>query len=179
MSVVNEHSGGKMKINRFESLQRLYGYCTAGVGGHSGSTRQDDVTPQMTTALTSEAEPPTTLEERLLLMSKEQLLQAEHILLVIRYIIFAIALPTTICNIVVFAQREMRGATSVYVIGLSVAQLLYIVTNVVGRVMHTSVEKPFNSYTYIIYRSVSVGSCPCRRSCVVASSFCLSVFFPH
>ena len=153
----------------------LYDNCTAGVGSYSGSTHQDDVTPQMTTALTSEAEPPMMLEERLLLMSKERLFQAEHILLVIRYVIFAIALPTTICSIVVFAQREMRGATSVYVIGLSVAQLLYIITNVVGRVMHTSVENPFNSYTYIIYRLVSVGMCPCIGSCVVALSFCLSV----
>ena len=37
MSVVNEHSAGKMKINRFKSLQRLYDYCTAGVGSYSDS----------------------------------------------------------------------------------------------------------------------------------------------
>ena len=116
-----------------------------------------NVTPPMTTVLTSEAEL-LTLAERLLLLSKEQRLEAEQILLVIRYIIFAIALPATICNIVVFMQREMRGATSVYVIGLSVAQLLYIITNVVGRVMHTAVENPFNNYTYIIYRLVSAGT---------------------
>ena len=111
----------------------------------------------MTTAITSEAEPQT-LAERLLLLSKEQRLEAEHILLVIRYVIFAIALPATITSIVVFAQREMRGATSVYVIGLSVAQLLYIITNVVGRVTYVAVENPFNNYTYILYRLVSVGT---------------------
>ena len=112
----------------------------------------------MTTAITSEAEPQT-LAERLLLLSKEQRLEAEQILLVIRYVIFAIALPATITSIVVFAQREMRGATSVYVIGLSVAQLLYIITNVVGRVMYVAVENPFNNYTYILYRSVGRSVC--------------------
>lgn len=122
--------------------------CVAGAG---------NVTPPMTTVLTSEAEP-LTLGERLLLLSKEQRLEAEQILLVIRYVIFAIALPATITSIVVFAQREMRGATSVYVIGLSVAQLLYIITNVVGRVMYVAVENPFNNYTYILYRLVSVGT---------------------
>ena len=117
-----------------------------------------NVTPPMTTVVTSEVEP-LTLAERLLLLSKEQLVQAEQILLVIRYVIFAIALPTTICNIVVFVQREMRGATSVYVIGLSVAQLLYIITNVVGRVMYEVMENPINSYVYILYRSVGRSVC--------------------
>ena len=127
------------------------------VGRGRDSSQYDDITPPMTTAITSEAEPQT-LAERLLLLSKEQRLEAEQILLVIRYVIFAIALPATITSIVVFAQREMRGATSVYVIGLSVAQLLYIITNVVGRVTYVAVENPFSNYTYILYRWVSVGT---------------------
>ena len=139
-------------------------YCVTGIGTDGDSIRHDDITPSMTTALTSEAE--LTLTERLLVLSKEQWLQAEQILLVIRYVIFVISLPATIINIIVFVQREMRGATSVYIIGLSVSQLVYIVTNVVGRVMHAVVENPLNSYAYIIYGSVSIGmhrlfSCSC------------------
>ena len=130
-------------------------YCVVDISNNSDPSHHNDVTPPMTTLMTSEAEP-LTLAERLLLLSKEQRLLAEEILLVIRYVTFAISLPTTICSIVVFLQREMHGATSVYVVGLSVSQLVYIITNIVGRVMYAVVENPFNSYAYIFYRSVSV-----------------------
>ena len=128
-------------------------YVTGLTNNNESAINRENVTQSMTTMMTSEAE--LTPAERLLLLSKEQRAQAEHILLLIRYVIFAISLPTTICNVVVFVQREMRGATSVYVIGLSVAQLAYIVSSIVSRVMYAIVDNPTNSYAYLFYRLVS------------------------
>ena len=114
----------------------------------------------MTTVLTSET------AEQLQLLSEEQRVRAESILLLIRYAIFALALPAIVCNVVVFAQREMRGAISVYVIGLSVGRLVYTVVSVVGTVVREAVDvDDGDSYAcYLLYRSVTdlsvcVGMC--------------------
>ena len=130
---------------------------TTGLTNVSELSHDDDVTLSMTSS--SMTSPPTrelTLAEKLLLLSKEQRATAEEILLMIRYVIFVISLPTTLCNVVVFLQPAMRSATSVYVIGLSGAQLLYILTNVIARVMHAILSQPHNNYWYLLYRWVTV-----------------------
>ncbi|XP_076469970.1 uncharacterized protein LOC143300260 [Babylonia areolata] len=91
------------------------------------------------------------LTERLLLLSAEERARAEDILLVIRYVIFVISLPATLVNVAVFLQPALRSATSVFVISLSLAQLVYILTNVVGRVMYAAIENPSTSKAYLIY----------------------------
>ncbi|KAL8564639.1 hypothetical protein ACOMHN_032195 [Nucella lapillus] len=107
--------------------------------------------------LTSQVDLEPTLEESLLLLTKEERAYAEEILLVIRYVIYVFSLPATVCNVLVFMQPSMRSATSFYVSGLSMAQLVYIGASVVGRVMATNIENPSNDITYLIY-SVYVSS---------------------
>nr|KAG5703436.1 hypothetical protein BaRGS_022485 [Batillaria attramentaria] len=97
------------------------------------------------------------LADSLFLLTRNQRDEAEDILLIIRYIFFALALPATVCNLVVFLQRDMRSATSTYVIGLSLAQLLYIVTSIVGRILAEVIENPLNDLFYLIY-SVYISS---------------------
>ena len=59
-------------------------------------------------------------------------------------------LPTILLNVVVFLNPRMRSVTSVYVIGFSVCQLIYIATNVMG-LMKAVMENPSNNYVYLFY----------------------------
>ncbi|KAK7492222.1 hypothetical protein BaRGS_00016519 [Batillaria attramentaria] len=134
--------------------------------GQEGDATENDVTSgdilvPVTSSLplqpTPEDDQPMSLADSLFLLTRNQRDEAEDILLIIRYIFFALALPATVCNLVVFLQRDMRSATSTYVIGLSLAQLLYIVTSIVGRILAEVIENPLNDLFYLIY-SVYISS---------------------
>ncbi|KAK7115200.1 hypothetical protein V1264_001121 [Littorina saxatilis] len=131
----------------------LWNDTTTALVTHNGHTEgYDGVTTAMTTPVTPEAG--LTLTERLFLLTKTQRQETEDALLYVRYVIFVVALPLTLCNVAVFLQPAMRGATAVFVIGLSLAQLLYVITNIIGRVMAAVIDDYFNDYTYLVYRWV-------------------------
>jgi hypothetical protein len=68
-----------------------------------------------------------------------------------KYVIYVFALPFTIITLIVFMQPSLRSATSTYVIGLSIAQLFYVITSVVGAIMQAASPDPAYDYAYIIY----------------------------
>nr|KAG5708982.1 hypothetical protein BaRGS_004621 [Batillaria attramentaria] len=104
-----------------------------------------------TVTATLSDKPPPTVYASLLMPTEEQKSSALHVLQVFFYVLFVIAVPLTLCNIIVFCQKEMRGATSVYVIGLSVAQLIYIIAYVILLILQETLASYSTSYVYWVY----------------------------
>ncbi|XP_070195820.1 FMRFamide peptide receptor frpr-18-like [Littorina saxatilis] len=95
---------------------------------------------------------------------------SKNVQMVIRYIIVVFAIPLTICNVVVFLQKSMRSSTSIYVVFLSFAQLIFIVCNIIVNIVSELVANPFTKIEfcmYYIYVSIYVGIVAKRGSYVV------------
>lgn len=104
-------------------------------------------------------------------LSDEQTRLATAVLLVVRYVAIALAVPPTVLNVVVFLQREMRGATRVYVIGISAAQLYYVTAIVTERVLHAALPAPdshLGYWTFNLYFG-SYGVSVARRGSYLAA----------
>nr|KAG5713231.1 hypothetical protein BaRGS_007758 [Batillaria attramentaria] len=67
--------------------------------------------------------------DKALLLSDGQRALAATIQTPLKYIFIAMATPLTLCNVIVFSQKDMRSASGTYVIGLNAGQLLYIFFN--------------------------------------------------
>nr|KAG5714885.1 hypothetical protein BaRGS_000373 [Batillaria attramentaria] len=63
-----------------------------------------------------------------------------QVLIVIDYTLTAISLCLTVCNMVVFLQKDMKGATSTYVIGLSIAQVVFLLIGIVFIIIDATIE---------------------------------------
>nr|KAG5708751.1 hypothetical protein BaRGS_031905 [Batillaria attramentaria] len=86
-----------------------------------------------------------------LVLSHDQRAFADRIQKSLRFVLVALSVPLTLCNIAVFAHKDMRSATGIYVIGLSVGQLFYIVSNTIYAVWTLAVENPLEQVLYCWY----------------------------
>ncbi|KAK7492696.1 hypothetical protein BaRGS_00016001 [Batillaria attramentaria] len=91
---------------------------------------------------------PDVSEEIFHLISNSQRELAERIQTILTYLLLAVSLPLTICNVVVFLQKNMRSATGTYVISLSSAQVFYLLIGSVFFVLEAVVEDRFNNFWY-------------------------------
>ncbi|KAK7490042.1 hypothetical protein BaRGS_00018742 [Batillaria attramentaria] len=89
--------------------------------------------------------------DKILLISDEQYELSERIQFVFQYVFVALAIPLTICNIVVFLQRSMRSSTGTYVICMSFAQIVYIVVACGLDIANALHDFPLLEYSYCFY----------------------------
>ncbi|KAK7490068.1 hypothetical protein BaRGS_00018768 [Batillaria attramentaria] len=89
--------------------------------------------------------------DKVLLISDERYELSERIQVVIRYTLVILAIPLTICNIVVFFQRSMRSSTGTYVISMSLAQLVYIAVTCGVYIGDALYDFPLVEYSYCFY----------------------------
>ncbi|XP_070193892.1 putative G-protein coupled receptor F59B2.13 [Littorina saxatilis] len=99
-----------------------------------------------------------------MLLSYSQYLVAQDVLKKLTYIALPFALCVTVVNVVVFLQKPMRTSTSRYVVGLSLAQILYLCINIGFYIILAVVEDLrtdlgyyvfglyFQSFTYAVAR---------------------------
>ena len=85
------------------------------------------------------------------LLSDERTKLLSDVLIKIRYVIIPVALPLTLTNIIVFWQKDMRSATSVYVIGTSLAQLYYVIMLATHNVFLSTFSDPTNDAVFWIF----------------------------
>ncbi|KAL8608098.1 hypothetical protein ACOMHN_023914 [Nucella lapillus] len=97
--------------------------------------------------LVSPSRSPQILEDEQV-MSDDQLHLADSVLFVIRYVVICSAIPLTLCNIVVFLHRNMRSATTVYIVGLSCGQLMNVLCITVQHLCRLTFSDPLNSWSY-------------------------------
>ncbi|KAK7507505.1 hypothetical protein BaRGS_00001440 [Batillaria attramentaria] len=82
------------------------------------------------------------------LLTDKQRQDAMQVLIVIDYTLTAISLCLTVCNMVVFLQKDMKGATSTYVIGLSIAQVVFLLIGIVFIIIDATIEDRFDNVWY-------------------------------
>lgn len=102
-----------------------------------------------------------------------QRLDASDILMTVRYVFLSLSLPVTVCNVIVFVQKRMRSATSVYILGLSFAQIFFLLSHI-GLIMWSSLHSdPTSSYFFCLYKlyAISFGSVIARRGSYVILCF--------
>ncbi|KAL8583353.1 hypothetical protein ACOMHN_035335 [Nucella lapillus] len=104
------------------------------------------------------------------LVSYEQRLLADNILLIIRYIAVVLSLPLTICNIAVFLHKDMRSSTGVYIIAISISQIVFVVGSSLRNIFYETFEDPLNDegyWAFNLYGAVFCGIVAKRGSYVV------------
>nr|KAG5713225.1 hypothetical protein BaRGS_007752 [Batillaria attramentaria] len=69
----------------------------------------------------------------------------------LKYIFIAMAIPLTLCNVIVFSQKDMRSASGTYVVGLNAGQLFYIVSNTADVIWAQFVDPPYSQYSFCTY----------------------------
>ena len=84
-------------------------------------------------------------------LTEDQTRLASDVLIKLRYVIISFALPLTLVNIIVFWQKDMRSATSVYVIGTSFAQLYYIIMLAAHNVLLSTLSDPMNDMMFWVF----------------------------
>ncbi|KAK7505943.1 hypothetical protein BaRGS_00002665, partial [Batillaria attramentaria] len=89
--------------------------------------------------------------DKALLLSDGQRALAATIQTPLKYIFIAMATPLTLCNVIVFSQKDMRSASGTYVIGLNAGQLLYIFFNTVSIIWSSFVNPPYSQSSFCIY----------------------------
>ena len=107
------------------------------------------------------------------ILSAAQRVDAMDILLTVRYVFLAISLPVTVCNVIVFVQKRMRSATSVYILGLSFAQIFFLLSHI-GLILWSGLDsEPRSSYFFCLYKlyAISFGSVIARRGSYVILCF--------
>ncbi|KAK7478197.1 hypothetical protein BaRGS_00030558 [Batillaria attramentaria] len=101
-----------------------------------------------TTKTSAEDRPPSDFG----LMSAETKDFAINILGIVSRVILPLALLVTVCNVVVFAQKSMRSSTSMYILGLSVSQIFYLLLDIGYKLMMTTiVGEPSHKYGFYVY----------------------------
>ncbi|KAK7499083.1 hypothetical protein BaRGS_00009630 [Batillaria attramentaria] len=86
-----------------------------------------------------------------LLLSDSQRALADKIQTPLKYIFIAMAIPLTLCNVIVFSQKDMRSASGTYIIGLNAGQLFYVVSNTVGLIWSSFVDPPYSQLSACAY----------------------------
>ncbi|KAK7505905.1 hypothetical protein BaRGS_00002627 [Batillaria attramentaria] len=86
-----------------------------------------------------------------LLVSDSQRALAEAIQTPLKYIFIAMAIPLTLCNVIVFSQKDMRSASGTYVVGLNAGQLFYIVSTTAHFIWAHFVDPPYSQYSFCVY----------------------------
>nr|KAG5713234.1 hypothetical protein BaRGS_007761 [Batillaria attramentaria] len=76
---------------------------------------------------------------------------AEAIQTPLKYIFIAMAIPLTLCNVIVFSQKDMRSASGTYVVGLNAGQLFYIVSTTAHFIWAHFVDPPYSQYSFCVY----------------------------
>nr|KAG5705316.1 hypothetical protein BaRGS_010767 [Batillaria attramentaria] len=107
-----------------------------------------------------------------LLLTAEQFSLALLVMEKLRYVILPLALLVTFVNVTVFADRAMRGATSTYILALSLAQILYLVIEVLYQILQKEMQNPFNSaffIGYMIYVKTYLAMLVLRRTAYVVA----------
>ena len=85
------------------------------------------------------------------LLSAEQRDLAIAIVQIIYFSAIVVSLPLTTFNIIVFLHPAMRGSTSAYVVGISAAQLLFMLANVVQQIMAATMQHTMTNAVYLTY----------------------------
>ncbi|KAL8608094.1 hypothetical protein ACOMHN_023910 [Nucella lapillus] len=125
-------------------------------------------TPEWNVSTTSSAH----LDNLHPILSDQNLKIADEIIFVLRYISVAMAIPLTLCNVIIFSHKNMRNATAVYVIGLSVGQLVYITGTTTQHVCLLTFRDPLNDWSYwavSLYFGIYCGIVARRGAYVVMS----------
>ena len=84
-------------------------------------------------------------------LSEDQTELASDVLIKLRYVVISFALPLTLINVIVFWQKDMRSATSVYVIGTSFAQLYYVIMLAAHNVLLSTLSDPMNDMMFWVF----------------------------
>nr|KAG5688769.1 hypothetical protein BaRGS_030638 [Batillaria attramentaria] len=101
-------------------------------------------------------------------MTEHQYLVAKDVLLYMEYILLPLSLVVTIINIVVFFQPSMRSATSRYVLGISFAQIVYLLFSVISHTLSAADLTQAYGYTfYFLYLGIYGGAFVRRGTYVV------------
>nr|KAG5713238.1 hypothetical protein BaRGS_007765 [Batillaria attramentaria] len=93
------------------------------------------------------------LDKTVTLLSDSQRALAETIQTPLKYIFIAMAIPLTLCNVIVFSQKDMRSASGTYVIGLNAGQLFYAVSNTVRIICAKFVDSPYSQFSFCVYEN--------------------------
>ena len=107
------------------------------------------------------------------LLSDAQRLLANDVLLALRCLFLVLSLPVTVCNVLVFSRRRMRSATSVYILGLSAAQIFFLSAHV-GLILWSGLHgDPESSRFFCLFElyAVGFGSVVARRGSYVILCF--------
>lgn len=84
-------------------------------------------------------------------MSNDLRQSLENIFMVVRNVVIILVLPMAFCNVLVLTQKSMHHSTSSYLIGLSIAEILYILIDVGARIIPSVVPNPRTNFYYLTY----------------------------
>ncbi|KAL8613899.1 hypothetical protein ACOMHN_032889 [Nucella lapillus] len=106
-------------------------------------------------------------------LTDAQRLDGLDILMIVRYVFLAISLPVTLCNVIVFLQKSMHGATSVYILGLSFAQIVFLSAHVGLSLWSGLVVETRSSSSFCLFQvfAITFGSMIARRGSYVILCF--------
>ncbi|KAK7496767.1 hypothetical protein BaRGS_00011976, partial [Batillaria attramentaria] len=158
------------------------GQDTVSVSEYNVTFKDDVTTLSLTTSVNVQDK--LSFLDSLLLLSDDQRELSDVIQEKISLVAVAISLPLTFCNVIVFLQKDMRNATSLYVVGLSIAQLLYLIRHVIEYTLRAALPDSRNNFWYwsYMYYYVYFGMVAKRGShvvtCLVSMERLYAVFRP-
>ncbi|KAK7498567.1 hypothetical protein BaRGS_00010227 [Batillaria attramentaria] len=89
--------------------------------------------------------------DNVLLLTDDQRRWAVAVLQNGGYVIAAFAIPLTVCNMMVFLRKDMRSATSMYIVALSVSQIIYTLGIMVKDLCERILDDPASSLAFQLY----------------------------
>ncbi|XP_070173759.1 lysophosphatidic acid receptor 5-like [Littorina saxatilis] len=92
-----------------------------------------------------------TVLERLFVITYEEYLAARRVLRILVYILLPVAIALTCINIFIFRHPRMRSSAGTYIIGISIAQIIYLVNYSIEVVLALTLEGYIQNYYYLCY----------------------------